>query len=52
MAYIAELPLGFIGEMGSGKIRRIVNDSSAATETYLTHQLLPICWRRSPRLPA
>ncbi len=40
MAHIAELPLGFIGEMGSGKIRRIVNDSSAATETYLAHQLL------------
>ena len=30
MAHIAELPLGFIGEMGSGKIRRIVSDSSAA----------------------
>ena len=27
MAHIADLPLGFIGEMGSGKIRRIVNDS-------------------------
>ena len=39
MAHIAELPLGFIGETGSGKIRRIVNDSSAATETYLAHQL-------------
>lgn len=39
MAHIAGLPLGFIGEMGSGKIRRIVNDSSAATETYLAHQL-------------
>ena len=39
MAHIAELPLGFIGEIGSGKIRRIVNDSSAATETYLAHQL-------------
>lgn len=39
MAHIAELPLGFIGEMGSGKIRRIVNDSSAASETYLAHQL-------------
>ncbi len=31
MSHIAKLPLGFIGEMGSGKIRRIVNDSSAAT---------------------
>ncbi len=39
MGHIAKLPLGFIGEMGSGKIRRIVHDSSAATETYLAHQL-------------
>lgn len=39
MTHIARLPPGFIGEMGSGKIRRIVNDSSAATETYLAHQL-------------
>ena len=39
MSHIAKLPLGFIGEMGSGKIRRIVNESSAATETYLAHQL-------------
>lgn len=39
ISHIAKLPLGFIGEMGSGKIRRIVNDSSAATETYLAHQL-------------
>lgn len=39
MTHIAGLPLGFIGEMGSGKIRRIVNDSSVATETYLAHQL-------------
>lgn len=39
MQHISELPLGFIGEAGSGKVRRIVNDSSAATETYLAHQL-------------
>ncbi|MCM1508068.1 MAG: ABC transporter ATP-binding protein/permease [Ruminococcus flavefaciens] len=39
LSHIARLPLGFIGEMGSGKIRRIVNDSSSATETYLAHQL-------------
>lgn len=37
--HISELPLGFISEEGSGKIRRIVNESSAATETYLAHQL-------------
>ena len=39
MRHISELPLGFIGEAGSGKVRRIVNDSSKATETYLAHQL-------------
>lgn len=39
MEHISELPLGFIGEAGSGKVRRIVNDSSKATETYLAHQL-------------
>lgn len=39
MQHISELPLGFIGEAGSGKVRRIVNDSSQATETYLAHQL-------------
>lgn len=39
MKHISELPLGFIGEAGSGKVRRIVNESSRATETYLAHQL-------------
>ena len=39
LAHIATLPLGIIGTMGSGKVRRIVNDSGAATETYLAHQL-------------
>ncbi|MDE6188969.1 MAG: ABC transporter ATP-binding protein/permease [Clostridia bacterium] len=39
MAHIADLPLGFIGETGSGKVRRIVNTSTGATETYLAHQL-------------
>ncbi len=38
MQHISELPLGFIGEAGSGKVRRIVNDSSAATETYLLNE--------------
>lgn len=40
MKHITELPLGFIGEAGSGKVRRIVSESSAATENYLAH-LLP-----------
>ncbi|MDE7071370.1 MAG: ABC transporter ATP-binding protein/permease [Clostridia bacterium] len=39
MNHISELPLGFIGEAGSGKVRRIVNESSRATETFLAHQL-------------
>ncbi len=39
LAHVARLPLGFIGEAGSGKVRRIVNDSAKATETYLAHQL-------------
>lgn len=39
MHYIMTLPVGFMNEEGSGKIRKIVNESSAATETYLAHQL-------------
>lgn len=39
MHHIAALPLGFMDSIGSGKMRKIVNDSSAATETYLAHQL-------------
>lgn len=39
MEHIAKLPIGFMEEMGSGRVRRIVNDSSAATETFLAHQL-------------
>lgn len=36
---ITSLPLGTIEKYGSGKLRRIVNDSSTATETYLAHRL-------------
>ena len=39
MRHIASLPLGFMDSFGSGKLRKIVNESSAATETYLAHQL-------------
>lgn len=39
MEYITTLPLGIIEKYGSGKLRRIVNTSSAATETYLAHRL-------------
>lgn len=37
--YIAKLPLGFADNFGSGKLRKIINDSTGATETYLAHQL-------------
>lgn len=39
MRHIAALPLGVTEKYGSGKLRRIVNGSSAATETYLAHRL-------------
>lgn len=39
MHHIAKLPLGFAESFGSGKLRKIVNESSAATETFLAHQL-------------
>lgn len=39
MRHIVKLPLGFVEDFGSGKLRKIVNESSAATETYLAHQL-------------
>ncbi len=39
MHHIVTLPLGFMDSFGSGKLRKIINESSAATETYLAHQL-------------
>ena len=39
MQHIVKLPLGFAESFGSGKLRKIVNESSAATETYLAHRL-------------
>ncbi len=39
LGHIMKLPLGFFTSMGSGKLRRIINDSAGATETYLAHQL-------------
>lgn len=37
--HITKLPLGFADSFGSGKLRKIINDSTGATETYLAHQL-------------
>lgn len=43
MRHIMSLSLGSIDEDGSGKVRKIINESSAATETYLAHQLPDKC---------
>ena len=39
LSHVISLPLGVEDRFGSGKMRKIINDSSAATETYLAHQL-------------
>lgn len=39
MNRIMKLPLGYVESEGTGKIRRIVTESTAATETYLAHNL-------------
>lgn len=37
--HLMKLPLGFFEENGSGKLRRIIDESSGQTETYLAHML-------------
>ena len=37
--HLTKIPVGEIEEEGSGKLRKIILDSSSATETYLAHQL-------------
>lgn len=37
--HIAGLPLGFAESFGTGKLRKIINECSGATETYLAHML-------------
>ena len=37
--HLAKLPLGFTERFGSGKLRKIIQESTGATETYLAHQL-------------
>lgn len=37
--HVLTLPAGFLDGVGSGRMRKIINESSAATETYLAHQL-------------
>lgn len=37
--HLVKLPLGFFGENGSGKLRRIIDESAGQTESYLAHML-------------
>lgn len=39
MHHIIKLPLGTLEALGSGKVRKTVNECSESTETYLAHQL-------------
>lgn len=39
MHHIMTLPIGFLDSLGSGKVRKWVQESTQSTETYLAHQL-------------
>ena len=39
MRHIMSLPIGFLDTLGSGKVRKWVQESTQSTETYLAHQL-------------
>ena len=40
---LAKLPLGFTESYGSGKLRKVIQESTGAAETYLAHQLPDQC---------
>ena len=40
---LAKLPLGFTESFGSGKLRKVIHESTGAAETYLAHQLPDQC---------
>ena len=37
--HLTKLPLGFTERYGSGKLRKVIQESTGAAETYLAHQL-------------
>ena len=39
MEHIMKLPIGYVESQGTGKIKKIVFDSTGATETFLAHNL-------------
>ena len=44
--HLSKLPLGFTESFGSGKLRKIIQESTGAAEPYLAHQL-PDKWNTS-----
>ena len=47
--HLAVLPLGFAETFGSGKLRKIIHESTGAAETYLAHQAArPVQRHRHP----
>ncbi len=41
--HLAKLPLGFTERFGSGRLRKVIQESAGAAETYLAHQLPDQC---------
>ena len=41
--HLAKLPLGFTERYGSGRLRKVIQESTGAAETYLAHQLPDQC---------
>lgn len=39
LQHIVKLPLGYLSGQGSGKLRRVIDESSGQTESFLAHQL-------------
>jgi len=39
MHHVMTLPMGYIQSEGSGKVRKIIDEASQSTETFLAHQL-------------
>lgn len=39
LKHVLNLPLGYFNTIGSGKLRRIIDESSGQTESFLAHQL-------------
>lgn len=39
MHHVFQLPMGYLDTVGTGKVRKIIDEAAGATETFLAHQL-------------